>query len=117
MSMTLTLRKELYKLREVVHFLLAGAGATPQESVNLNTLAPEGAFVCYFCRKHMHDLQFITHGNAVGPKFECAVSIHHVDGNHDNNVMSNKALCHTTCHKSHHRREANLARAAKRGKP
>lgn len=114
MSMTLTLRKELYKLREVVHFLLAGAGGSAREGQNQGHSTPSSPIVCYFCNKLLHDLEFITHGNAVGPKFECAVSIHHINGNHDDNTMSNKALCHTSCHKGHHRREANLARAAKK---
>lgn len=112
MAMTMTSRRELYKLREIVHFVLAGAGGSKQE--NENPTGAYGAFVCFFCQKPMHDLNFITHGNSTGPKFDCAVSIHHIDGNHDNNEMLNKALCHSACHKSHHRREANLSRAAAR---
>jgi hypothetical protein len=105
MAMTLQSRKELYKLREIVHFLLAGAGATPH--------TPAGHFCCYFCKKLMHDLDFIRHGNSTGPKFNASISIHHIDGNHGNNDMMNKALCHASCHKSHHRKEANLARSRK----
>lgn len=108
--MTLKSRRELYKLRELVHFLLAGAGASIRDLVT-------GQIWCYFCTKPLEDYtDFVTHGNAVGPKFDIQVTIHHVDGDHHNNKLDNKALCHTSCHKSHHRRESNLARARKEQK-
>lgn len=105
MAMTLTSRKELYKLRELVHFLLAGAGSSSRSG--------GGTILCCFCKATVHDLEFITHGNSIGPKFNEALSIHHVNGDHDDNRMANKALCHTSCHKSHHRAEANRARSRK----
>lgn len=102
MAMRNSTRRELWKLRELVHFLLSGAGASNKE---------HGPIVCFFCKKTLCDASFVEHGNATGPKFLEKLSIHHVDGNHDNNEDSNKALCHTTCHKAYHRRIANLARA------
>lgn len=100
MAMTLTSRKEFYKLREIAHFLLVGK-------------------VCVFCSKPLSPTaeQFTTHGNTIGPKFTDKLTVHHIDGDHSNNAHENKALCHTSCHKSHHRREANVARAAAGAKP
>lgn len=107
MSMTARSRTEMYKLRELVHFLLHGAGASLRTGTH--------ALLCYFCKKPLGDYaDFETHGNAKGPKFDAEISIHHVDGDHANNEMSNKALCHRSCHKSHHRRQANEERAVKR---
>lgn len=104
--MTATSRKELNKLRELVHFLLRGAGGTPR--------GPSGAFRCVFCNTGLDYAEdFITHGNAIGPKFTEKLSIHHLDGNHDNNDDMNKAICHTKCHKGYHRRIANEARKSK----
>lgn len=114
MAMTLTSRKELYKLREVVHFLLQGS--LENNLTRIHDVAGEYAttLVCYFCRKPFSYAQeFVTHGNTYGPKFAEKLSVHHLDDNHDNNVRENKALCHTSCHKSHHRKAANAARAAK----
>lgn len=106
MAMTLTSRRELYKLREIMHFLLQG-------SLDNNLNEDSNTLVCYFCRKSFaYAEEFNTHGNTIGPKFAEKLSIHHLDGNHENNERENKALCHTSCHKSHHRREANAARAA-----
>ena len=92
MSMTLSSRRELYKLRELAHFLLFDRP-------------------CFFCEKPLVDQSFIAHGNSIGPKFTEKISIHHIDGNHENNEHTNKAPCHTTCHKSFHRRIANEERA------
>lgn len=102
------LRRELNKLRELVHFVLDGAGATPREE--------NGPFLCWFCREVLNDVAFTEHGNATGPKFEERISIHHVDGDHANNERMNKALSHTKCHKGFHRRIGNeLREARKRG--
>lgn len=92
--MTAASRKELYKLRELVHFLLQGKK-------------------CYFCKNVLspNAEKFVTHGNSVGPKFEDQITVHHIDGDHSNNAEENKAPCHTKCHKSFHRTQNNLARA------
>lgn len=100
------LRRELNKLREIAHFLLAGADATPKDE--------SGKFICYFCLKPMDDYtDFETHGNATGPKFAIRLTTHHLDGNHTNNTKGNKALCHTTCHKRYHRTLLNMSRREK----
>lgn len=104
--MTASSRRELYKLREIVHFLLAGAGASLRAPVT-------SAIMCVFCHDELHDEEFTTHGNSVGPKFEGGLTIHHKNGNHDDNRMENKQLCHTSCHKSFHRTVSNNRRAAK----
>lgn len=104
MAMQNATRRELHKLRELIHFLLRGAGATPR--------GPKGQLCCTFClQKFEYAKDFDEHGNSIGPKFVEKLSIHHMDGNHQNNLDSNKALSHTSCHKSHHRTEANLARS------
>lgn len=96
MSMSLGTRRELYKLRELVHFLLVGK-------------------TCHFCGESLSPTaeDFDAHGNAVGPKFLDKLSIHHKDGDHNNNSHDNKTLCHRSCHKSHHRRAANKAKGLK----
>jgi len=43
---------------------------------------------CYFCKGVFVDLDKIT--------------IHHIDFNHENNDLSNLALCHRECHKGYH---------------
>lgn len=103
MSMTMTTRRELYKLRELMHFILGGAGATPRRE-------GDKALLCYFCEKVLDETDFTQHGEAVGPKFSVKLSIHHVNGFHDDQRMENKALSHTKCHKAHHRKVANALR-------
>lgn len=104
--MTAASRRELYKLRELIHFFLQGAGQTPRSE--------NGALLCFFCKDALSEVEFEKHGNSVGPKFEERISVHHVDGNHDNNELTNKAAAHTPCHKSYHRRLANELRTAQR---
>lgn len=93
MAMRKDSRRELNKLRELVHFLLVGQK-------------------CFFCNKPLSTTAetFVEHGNATGPALDERISVHHVDGDHSNNQHDNKALCHLKCHKSHHRRENNLKR-------
>lgn len=104
--MTATSRKEMNKLREVVHFLLT---CTLENNA---VVTPGGTrIVCYFCRKNlMEDEEWNKHGNSTGPKLAAKITIHHIDDNHDNNVDENKALCHRSCHKGYHRRIANEQR-------
>lgn len=86
--------KEVRKLRELVHFLLVGQA-------------------CYFCGKPLSEIaeSWNNHGNGDGPKLtDRRITIHHRDGNHDNNEHSNKVLCHTSCHKSHHMMERHRTR-------
>lgn len=105
--MSRAMRNELNKLRELVHFLLQGAGVTPR--------AESGALLCYFCREQVADYaDDVQHGNATGPKLDIKLTIHHVDGNHSNTTLSNEALCHTTCHKRFHRQKTNEEQKLKR---
>lgn len=111
MAMSPSIRRELHKLREITHFMLSGAGATKRSLIDSDP--PRiGALLCYFCKEPLANYadEFVEHGNAIGPKFTAALSIHHVNGNHDDNSELNKALAHTKCHKSYHRTEANKAR-------
>ena len=87
-------RRELNKLRELVHFLLVGR-------------------VCCFCHKALSETaeEFVKHGESTGPKFAERLTIHHKDGNHENQAHENKELCHTSCHKSYHRKLRNAQRA------
>lgn len=103
-------RRELNKLRELVHFLLQGAGATP--------FTRSEGFKCYFCGNELDTKSaFVSHGNAVGPKLMAKITVHHINGVHEDNAPMNKTLCHTTCHKRHHRKLANELRAAKQVEP
>lgn len=100
------LRRELNKWREIGHFLLQGADATPKHQ--------DGSFACYFCLKSLGTYSdFEEHGGATGPKLTERITIHHIDGVHENNAKGNKSLCHTKCHKSYHRTLANMARVPK----
>lgn len=97
MAMRPSSRRELYKLRELVHFLLVGK-------------------TCPFCLEPLSPTaeEWDKHGDAVGPVFQDSLTVHHVDGNHGNNEHSNKVLCHTKCHKSYHRRLENQKRSEAR---
>jgi len=81
-------QREVRKMRELVHFLLCGR-------------------TCYFCRKPLSPLAdaWCAHGNSEGPQFTDEITIHHIDGNHENNAPENKALAHRACHKAHHMNE------------
>lgn len=105
-------RRELHKLRELMHFILNGAGVTKHALIDSDP--PRiGALLCCFCKEPLSNVEFEKHGNSIGPRFTERLSIHHVNGDHEDNSESNKALCHTKCHKSHHRTLANTARANK----
>lgn len=84
--------REVGKLRELVHFLLVGQ-------------------TCCFCGKPLSETAetWTNHGNARGPKLVDPITIHHRDGNHDNNAHENKALAHRSCHKRFHLQERRLA--------
>lgn len=83
MAMRKSTRRELRKLRELVHLLLA-------------------AKRCCFCRKPLVEVEDGWQGSGDGPQLAAKVTIHHKNGDHDDNRPSNHALCHQTCHKSHH---------------
>lgn len=80
-------RQELRKSRELIRFLLRGK-------------------CCYFCKRElMKDESYAKDGDGQGSPIARRITIHHVDGNHDNDKRSNKRLAHTRCHKSFHMRQ------------
>jgi 5-methylcytosine-specific restriction endonuclease McrA len=98
-GMSNRVRRELRKLREICLALMADQ-------------------TCYFCRKALVAASGRC-GNADGPKLTAKLTVHHKDGDHDNDVPSNRALAHRACHKAFHAREAAMkrrdeVRAAKR---
>lgn len=80
-------RQELRKLREVVRFALHGKS-------------------CYFCHKPLiREESYAKDGDGQGSPVRNGhglPTIHHRDGNHDNDVESNKALAHDSCHRRFH---------------
>jgi hypothetical protein len=91
-----SLRSELAKLRELAHFLLTGR-------------------YCFFCGELLLTVVCgkVKHGDGAGPKLRDKITIHHIDGNHENDAEDNKALAHQSCHKRHH---LALVRAAIRAR-
>lgn len=100
MAMSNRIRRELGKQRELLWFLLFGKK-------------------CCFCKLDLLSAEergtlknHVRFGNATAPPLDLDITEHHIDGDHDNNVPSNIALCHDTCHKRHH---ANLVFAQVNG--
>lgn len=46
---------------------------------------------CFFCDHHLHDVYSIT--------------VHHKNGNHDDNRSSNLTLAHESCHRGYHAKQ------------
>jgi len=77
-------RRELRKLRELVHVLLVGK-------------------TCFFCKLPLVDpTDDGWQGSGNGPTLTDKLTIHHRDGCHSNNDPKNHRLCHQKCHKRHH---------------
>jgi len=98
MSMRKSTRQELRKARELLRFCLRGK-------------------VCWFrfCRKPLlNDVSYAKDGDGQGSPISRRITIHHKDGDHDNDDQRNKKLVHTSCHKRYHirkrRREEKAAR-------
>ena len=89
-----SVRSELAKLRELTHFLLTGRA-------------------CFFCNGPLLTVACgkVKHGDGAGPKLRDKITIHHIDGDHDNDAAENKALAHQSCHKRYH---LEIVRAAMR---
>lgn len=83
MAMRKSTRRELRKLRELVHVLLSGKR-------------------CCFCKEPILEVEDGFQGSGDGPQLEIKVTIHHKDGDHDNNDPRNHRLAHQSCHKRHH---------------
>jgi hypothetical protein len=85
MSMRKQTRRELRKLRELVHVLLAGR-------------------TCPFCGGAVAQPRDGWQGSADGPVLTERLTVHHRDGDHGNNLPGNHEVCHRRCHKAHHGR-------------
>lgn len=86
MAMSARVRRELAKLRELIDYFAEGRH-------------------CYFCHKPLVDRpNAYGHGDGNASPIATKLTIHHIDGNHDNNAPENKAPCHTSCHKRYHAR-------------
>lgn len=95
MAMSLAIRREIGKSRELLWHFLEGE-------------------VCFFCKKSLLPYKAkIKFGDATAQPLSDLPTIHHVDGNHNNNRSTNRALAHQSCHKSHH---AKLVFAELRGR-
>jgi hypothetical protein len=87
MSMRKSTRQELRKCRELLRFLLRDKK-------------------CCFCKKPLQDdKSYAKDGDGQGSPICRRITIHHKDGNHQNDNPENKKLSHTTCHKSYHMRQ------------
>lgn len=85
-------RRELHKLREIVHVLLA----------------PK---TCMFCKAPLITTEnSYKVGEARGGPVNSDLTWHHKDGDHFNDDPSNLALTHDTCHRAYHARERARAR-------
>jgi hypothetical protein len=99
MAMSNRIRQELGKLRELAWHFLEGEK-------------------CFFCRKDLLGIEDMVNGasvrfgNATAPPMDLDITIHHRNGNHEDNRKRNRKLAHATCHKQHH---ANLVFAEVNG--
>jgi hypothetical protein len=89
MPMTRRMVREVSKGRELLWFLLDGKR-------------------CCFCNKLLLEKPFrnIRFGNATAPPLNLDITLHHNDGDHDNNGKfgnrKNLRLSHESCHKRFH---------------
>ena len=80
-------RRELRKLRELVHVLARGK-------------------VCCFCGLPLlSNARDGFQGNADGPRLVDRITVHHGNGDHSDNAPENHELAHRRCHKQHHGRQ------------
>ena len=85
-------RRELHKLREIVHVLLAGR-------------------TCPFCKAPLLTTENTYKvGESRGAPVNADLTWHHKDGDHYNDDRANLALTHDTCHRAYHARERAKAR-------
>ena len=86
-------RQELRKLREIVHDVFDGRP-------------------CFFCAAPLLTRAAANHGDSDGPKLLDQLTLHHVDGDHQNNAPANRVWAHRFCHKRHHMQAQHAARRA-----
>jgi hypothetical protein len=83
MAMSNRIRREVGKQRELLwHFLEAEK--------------------CFFCKQLLVPPTRVRFGNATAPPMDLDVTIHHKNGNHNDNRKLNRSMAHEKCHKSHH---------------
>src|SRR3954452_15661328 len=114
MAMRKSTRQELRKLREMVRWAYADV-------------------VCCFCHEPLLSnestlwddededeedeiVDAYAPGDGESSPMNTDVTLHHLDGDHSNNLRSNHAWAHRRCHKSHHLAERHADRKAKRNK-
>lgn len=95
-------RQELRKLREIVREVLEGK-------------------LCPFCKEPLiTDENCYGHGDGESSPFSTELTLHHKDGNHQNNEKKNRVWSHRRCHKSYHLterwREKKAAARSKKSK-
>lgn len=88
MGMRKSTRQELRKLREIARECLEGKR-------------------CFFCKELLipEDGNHYAHGDGEGSPFDVdfkKYTIHHKNGDHDDNRKRNRKWSHTKCHKSFH---------------
>lgn len=86
-------RCELRMLREITNHVLSGG------HVRFNKAH---VAVCIFCANPLMDCISTTFGHHDHCKVRAEITVHHRDGDHDNNEPKNRTLAHRTCHKSYH---------------
>jgi hypothetical protein len=91
-------RRELQKFRELARHLLQGK-------------------LCFFCKRPLlRDEVFADHkaGESRGKPLPdiSFVTEHHIDGNHDNDAIENRTLCHDACHRGYHNKQRHVKPAA-----
>lgn len=82
---------ELQMLREVVRYFLIDE-------------------VCYFCEKpflNPAEVAVLTFGHRRHGKVHVEMTLHHLKKDRTLNRPVDLALCHTACHKKHHKEEQN----------
>lgn len=92
---------EVRMLRELVyHFLTLEASDKNEASPSTGNCAP-----CFFCKKPLLESVSTAFGHHSHQKIDGAITIHHRNGNHDDNRPANRKLAHRTCHRSFHMKQ------------
>ncbi len=86
MAMRKSTRSELNKLRELFWYFIHGKR-------------------CAICKEKFVEDDVYTlhrHGDGTGAPLSMRLTIHHKNGDHDDNERSNHGLVHATCHRRYH---------------
>jgi len=126
MAMRKSIRQELRKSRELLRFMLTHR-FLPTEYIGIMPLnglpmPGKGMKCCFFCHKPLLTPEqlksYAKDGDGQGSPLAISrtITIHHKDGNHENDKDSNKALAHSNCHRSYHMTERHRAGAFRKSK-